>query len=799
MITPDFTFAFEGEDTPWSHLHVVRFRGYEEISSLYRYHITLLARGPAAEVDPYDLSGKRGSLRIATLTEPATKVVHGIIVEAEEVNPLPDGMLYDVVLAPPLVRAAHRTRSRIFLDKTTRQIIDAVLQGDPLLRRADGASAPDDTGAHDSFTPADERFTWRILDPARLDNPAVRPYCVQYNESDLAFVSRLLEEEGISYHVENGEGLCLLVLSDGDAGKARLEPFTPLSEGEARAVTSVKIGARLRETKVELKDYDWRKPALGLSAEAKGAAGDLFEALYPGGFSHDAPKQGDPLARSRLERFHTEAEYAAMKGRCRVLAAGSVFALDHAVARYDGEYLVTRLEASGEQHGVSSSIAGGAQQEPYLVSFECARRGKGGSVTASRYRPPRVTPRPRILGSQTAFVTDEPSTRGSEIHVGGPKGAEIGCVRLRFHWDTDEARNAREPSSCWVRVSQTSAGAGEGAVWHPRVGVEVIVDHIDGDPDRPIVTGRVYNGRNRPSAPSVGAPTVSGFKSLTSPGGGKFNELSFDDAQGKEQVSLHAAKDWNSEVGHDRAEHVTNNATSSVDVDRSESTGGSRTTTVKGNNTEKVNGSETITVSGEQSASIGAGQSVRVGSDQSLNVGGSRTVSVGADQKVTVGSNRTTQVGVDDQLSVSGNREVSVGADARAEVHGDRHLHVSGNVSEKVSGDRAVSVSGAMSHAVAGEVKHHGSSSITQAAGVDVKISAGGNAGLSASSELKLHAGSQGVLEGASVSVSAHGELVLSGGGSSIKVSSAGVEINGSAVKIAGGTVDVTGGMVKIN
>src|SRR5580658_1087356 len=134
MITTDFTFAWEHASAPagpWSHLQVVRFDGREELSSLYRYELTLLARAPAPEVDPHDLVGSRATLRIATLTEPAYKLLHGIVVEAEELGPGPEGMLYRAVLLPPLVRARHRTRSRIFLEKTTRQIVNAVLQGDP--------------------------------------------------------------------------------------------------------------------------------------------------------------------------------------------------------------------------------------------------------------------------------------------------------------------------------------------------------------------------------------------------------------------------------------------------------------------------------------------------------------------------------------------------------------------------------------------------------------------------------------------------------------------------------------------
>ena len=733
--THDFTFAWEhAEGSPWAHLQVVRFHGREEISALYRYELTLLSRGPNAEIDLAVLVGARATLRIATLSQPAYRLVHGVITEAEEIDRVPEGMLYRAVLAPPLVRAQHRTRCRIFLGKTTRQIIDAALQGDPELRRDDGCTVVDDVGVQGTFTPATEVFAWRLGDPARLDDVAARPYCVQYNESDLAFVSRLLEEEGVGYHFEHGEGVCLLVLSDGDHGKARVEPFDAFGPGVAgRSVKTLKLGARLRERAVRLGDYDWRKPALCLSAEARDP-GDLFEQRWPGGFPHDALDQGAPLARARLDRYRSESAYATGEGAARVLSAGAVFAVNLPEARYDGEYLATKIDIRGEQHGVAS-VASTAGSTPFSCVFECARRGSGDRLEESRFRPARTTPRPRILGSQTAFVTADPTATGAEIHVGGPKGAEIGCVRLRFHWDTETARLAKEPSSDWVRVSQAFAGVGEGALFHPRVGVEVIVEFLDGNPDHPIVTGRVYNGANRPPAAANGAATVSIFKSFASPGGAVHNEFGFDDTAGSEQVKMHAGKDWNSTVGNDRSEKVANNSTSAVSVDRRESTGSSRSGTV----------------------------------------------------------------GADDSLVVGANRSVSVGANRSESVSGNATLTVAGNESTTVGGARAVTVTGSMTSIVAGDVGLHGGADVLTTSAATMSLSAAANINVVAGATASFLAGGEAVVQGTTVHVSATGEIVLSAGGCSIKISGGGVEIHGGPVKIAGSSVDITGALVKLN
>lgn len=621
MSSADFTFAWEGSSAEGGkRLEVVEFHGTEAISLLYRYELIVLLREPAPEIDPGEFVQSRATLRITTHTEPRFRVVHGIVAEGEELGMTAGGMLYRLVLVPPLARAMHRTRCRIFLEKTTRQIIDAVLQGDPELVRADGTAAPPDDGDDGRFAPAKELFTWRVMDAARIDDVAARPYCVQYNESDFAFVSRLLEEEGIGYHIENGDGVCLFVLSDTDAGRTRLDPFDPLGpERRSREVSLMNLGARLRPRKVSLLDYNWKRPALEMAVDAgdPSEGAQFVEHQYPGRYS-ETPDHGKLLAMAKLDRLAVEASYAVGESACRVLSAGSIFALEHPRPRYEGEYLVTKFEVRGEQHGVLPPGTGArfaASGIPYQAAFECARRGTREGAAESHFRPARVTPRPRIYGSQTAFVTSEPGAEGAEIHVGGPPGAEIGCVRLKFHWDQEASRHAKEPTSCWVRVNQVFAGMGEGAVFHPRVGAEVIIDFEEGDPDRPIIVGRVYNGRNRPPG---GSPAVSTLKTMTSPGDGTFNELMFDDTAGNQQIKLHTPNNWNTEVGHDRMEQVVNNSTSGVGVDRVETTGANRTTVVGVNNCEVIGANESVTIEANQTISVGGSQRMTVTGPQEL-------------------------------------------------------------------------------------------------------------------------------------------------------------------------------------
>jgi type VI secretion system secreted protein VgrG len=780
--TNDFTFAWEesaGPEGNWGHLRVVSFRGTEALSALYRYELTALAREPAPEIDPDDLVGRRASLRIATLTEPAYRVVHGIVIEAEELGPVPGGMLYRLVLAPPLVRAMHRSRCRVFLEKTTRQIIDAVLQGDPELTLSAGEVARPDSGDDTRFAPAKELYTWRIMDTTRIDDVATRAYCVQYNESDFAFVSRLLEEEGISFHFENGDGVCLLVLSDKDPGRTRLEPFDPLGPGVAgRATQSTKLGARLRPRKVSLLDYNWKQPTLDMAVAepARPSGADLVVHEYRGRFT-ETPEMGKPLAAATLERLEVEGRYAVGESTCRVLAAGTIFALEHTQSRYEGEYLVTKLEIRGEQAGVlppSAATLVPSSGVPYTVTMECARRGKNGSLSESRFRPARVTQKPRIQGSQTAFVTAEPSTKGAEIHIGGPPGAEIGCVRVKFHWDTDTARHAKEPASCWVRVNQVFAGVGEGAVFHPRVGVEVIVDFEDGDPDRPIIVGRVYNGKNRPPG---GAPTVSTFKTMSSPATGAFNELTFDDTAGNEQIKMHTPYNWNSDAGNDRAERVGNNSSSSVGVDRNETTGSNRSAFVGANNSE----------------AIGANESVTVGANQHVTIGSNQTVDVGADQTETVAGSRSTTVSTNDKLSVGGTQDIAVG--------GAQAIQVAASQTVDVGGPQTVTVTGPQIMTSAASQTMEAPAQTLQAAGTQTLESTVLN--VNAAAVATVQTALMNLIGSGAVSVEA-GQLVISSGpvtisGGDITITGGNVKVSGGAVGVSGGKVDVVGGMIKLN
>ena len=786
----DYSFAWEQADSPngpWGHLEVLWFRGHEEMSQLYRYDLVVLAKSPSSDIDLQNMIGSRATLRIRTYADPSYRLVHGVIAEAEDLAPVPEGMVYRITLMPPFVRASHRHRSRIFLDKTIRRIVDTVITNDPSYAKVDGMTVEPVDVADPSFSPARDRYTWRTSDTPRLDQANGRPFCVEYMESDYNFVLRLLEDEGVAFHFEHGDGVCLLVLSDRDAGRTKLQPFDPLGINiQGRAVQTVKQGARMRPTRVRLYEYNWRKPALDMGAQAEQPTQpeeELFEDHYPGGYV-ESPAQGAPLASARVDRLAVEAEYATFHSTCRLLGAGTIFKLDFPKAKYEGEYLVTKIDIYGEQAGASSiATTIGLKDEllgkPFESRFDCARRGTADGVAESRFRPARSARRPRIQGSQTAFVTTEPTAPGAEINVGGPLGDEIGCVRLRFLWDKEAERLAKEPSSCWIRVSQMFAGAGQGSVFHPRVGVEVIVEFLEGDPDRPIVTGRVYNGQNRPPVKSAGAATESTMKTLSSPGGGNFNELYFQDLAGREQIRLEAARNYDMIVDNDRSEHVAHDGESDVGNDRSESTGVNRSTSVGSNNMEIVGMNESV--------AVGVNQSVSVGVNRTMLVGANHLVQVGADQAVTVSAN--------DSLVVGGVQTITIGAAQITTVGAAQTTTIAAGSSMSVGGASTTTSGGAMSMAAGGAQDLSAPTQAFTAAGTQALQSA--TTTITAAAMVAATAGAIASTAAPFVSAEAGGVLSLSG---PVTIMSGGtITITGGTVNVDGGSINIKGGSVKVD
>lgn len=441
-----------------------------------------------------------------------------------------------------------------------------------------------------------------------------REYCVQYGESDFAFVSRLLEEEGIFWFFTHEKGKHTLVLGDSNDAFPQIPngPKVPyLSQGigerELHGIRSAQYCVQAVSEAYSAADYAFATPSTSLYSQAQALAGPLSMYEHPGGYISKA--RGDALTKQRVDSLRSQEQRLIGESDCRWLVPGHWFTLiGHDDASLNIDWVVT-------------AVTHDASHEHYRNRFEAIPK-------STAYRPPRSTPKPR-MHTQTAQVVGK---AGEEIWTD-----QYGRIKIQFPWDRDGKSD--ETSSCWVRVALPWSGKGFGMQFVPRIGQEVIVTFLDGDPDRPLVTGCVYNGDNALPYALPDNQTQSGIKTTSSKGGGGFNELRFEDKKDAEEVFLQAQKDLKVNVLNDSSATIGHDETLMVQ--------NARTRTVK-------EGDETVTLEkGKRSVTI------QTGSD-SLDVKDSRTLKVGGNQTHSTGGNFSHKVSGNYELTVDGNLTIKV-------------------------------------------------------------------------------------------------------------------------------------------
>lgn len=607
--------------------------GVEGVSRLFRFELELLSED--FEVAFNKLIGQPVAVRIDVPAMAEPRYLHGHISRFEQLRNKNGLARYRAELVPWLWFLTQTTDCRIFQRKRVHEIIEQVCK---------------DNGHRDVRSDLDGDY-------AKLD------YCVQYRETDFAFVSRLMEHFGISYYFEHSKDKHVLVLVDSltrfpecpdqkqlryneDAQRAgRIE--------EAGIVTDLRIRQEVRPGKFTHRDYNFERPQQMLEAASKGTlkvshpAYEIYD--HPGRFvTRDA---GESLARLRMQAI--EAKYLLVSGTStsRACRAGYTFELsEHPRTDANTKYLP--LEVTHDL------CAGGYTDDPprYENQFSCIPvKGQG----AAPLRPARLSPWPRVEGPQTAVVVGE---SGEEIYTD-----KHGRIKVQFHWDREGKNN--EESSCWVRVSQGYSGKGFGALFLPRIGQEVIVDFLEGDPDQPIVTGAVYNGQQTPPYPLPAERSKSTIKTNTYKGDG-YNELRFEDKAGSEEIFLHAQKNLNEVIENDHSTNVAGNQSLDVKKTLTENVGSDRKETVKNNHTQTVGNDRTESVGGSMSLSVSKSLSEVVEKSRSESVGESMTVAVGASLTESVEKGRTLSVGEADNESVGKNRNTSIGGDLTLAVEG---------------------------------------------------------------------------------------------------------------------------------
>jgi type VI secretion system secreted protein VgrG len=407
---------------------------------------------------------------------------------------------------------------------------------------------------------------------------------------------------------------------------------TPGGWYEEDVILALEKESAVHTSSVTLTDYDPLQPTLNLQSSAVESDRDeLYD--YPGKYT--TTKQGERYSSLLLEERAAFQEVVRGTSDCRAFESGRKFSLvEHYRKDANKDYLLVHVEHEGRGGGYRSN----PDETWYSNQFRCI-------PASATFRPPRKTQKPLVSGSQTAVVV-------------GPAGEEIytdkhGRVKVHFHWDREGMKD--ENSSCWVRVSQPWAGKNWGAVAIPRIGQEVIVDFLEGDPDRPIITGRVYNAKQVPPYSLPADKTQTGIKSRSSKGGdgATFNEIRMEDKKGEELLYLHAEKDKHVVVENDRAEEVGHDESIDIGNDRSEKVGNNENIGIGNNRSISVGNNESITVGGNQTEVVS--------DDQSLSVGGNRGVDVGKNHSEAIGAAMSLEVGKDRTLQVGANLTVKVG------------------------------------------------------------------------------------------------------------------------------------------
>jgi len=588
-----------------------------------------------------------------------------------------------------------------------------------LTKRTNSCILPRDTGnKHNKPTEskqvldiADQVFEDSPIKAVKKTNPSgvigthtPRDYCVQFQESDYQYLSRLFEEEGIYYWFDAHDDPDTMRLSDTSnvphtaLPATKTLPYAKESSSEARHDSIVRWTAakQLGSGKYASRDISYEHIKTQLSTENDVSEGyelaDLEVFEYPGGYL--TGDQAKEVGSTRAEELESRYELHWALTHWPDVGVGRTFTFEgDPDGTRDGDYLIAACTFVISHPGYEGMPSQGTNTPPQPITttlrdaladdtvntqrlnafvrliddtpeLDADQRGSSAFLitvmpAATLFKPPRLTPRVTMPGPQSAIVV---GPAGEELHVD-----KMGRVKVQFHWDRYGKKD--ENSTCWIRVSQPWAGKAWGGYFIPRIGQEVLVDFVNGDPDRPIIVGRVYND-DQPIP--YDSPTLSGFKTRSTPNGSpsNYNEFRFEDKKGSEQVFLHAEKNQDIEVENDETHWVGNDRKKTIDHDE--------TNHIKHDRTETVDNNEDIT--------IGVDRTEKVGSNENITIGANRTESVGADEKITISANRTENVSANEKVTIGANRDLTVGANETVTIGASRTEKIGAGLTQTVTG-----------------------------------------------------------------------------------------------------------------
>ncbi len=577
-------------------LLLTSINGVEAISSLFQFSLTTLSQN--TDIKPEALINKSVSF---TIHDDEPRVFNGYVSHFSFGEIKNNGLReYHLTVVPWAWFLNQNENRRIFQNKNTKEIVSQVFS---------------DLGYND--------FDFK----AEGGNP--REYCVQYGESDLTFVMRLLAEEGYASFFTHEKKKHTLVIVDQMSAYAE-SPNSKLTYSKGNSpdaeINAWQHNYALKKGEWIVNDYNFKEPNKSLIANS--ASKSKFEKNSQ--FKHYSyPSQydftlGSKLANARMDAEEAGANTISGGSSCSGFSAGQFFSLlKHDAKSEAGKYLLLSVQ---HQASDASYYSSQGNDEQYSNTFSCM-------PTDNMYRPPMVYNRPVMYGPQSALVT---GPKGEEIYID-----EFGRIKVQFMWDQEGKKD--ENSSCFIRVMQSFAGNGWGSSFIPRIGHEVIISFLDGDPDRPIVTGSVYNGNNKPPYASK---TQSGIKTHSTKEGGNdnYNEIRFEDKKASEQVYIQAEKNLDTYVKHDETHTVDNNQVVTIGNDRAK--------TIKNNENSNISKNRSKTVGKNQSESIGENKSINVGKNHTESIGNNATIDIGKNIDINVGDNHTGTIGKNMTLTV---------------------------------------------------------------------------------------------------------------------------------------------------
>ena len=671
-----------GEDV----LLISRFTGEEELSKTFRYELDLFSTDGKVKFD--DIVGQNVTVKVEA-EKVGTRIFNGFVSEFQQMEPRDQLARYRAIVVPWFWYLTRVSDCRIFQQKSVPEIIEQVFSS--------------------------RNFSQYELRLSGSYKPL--EYCVQYRETDFNFVSRLMEQEGICYYFSHKDGEHTMILADAPSAHdpcpgSESVNYYPWNLGiDFSGVRSWIREGRVCPGAFAHTDFDFKSPGKKLLADTSNpkphdhADYEIYD--YPGEYIDRGA--GSNYATVRMQELQARHETHRGEADIAGLQVGYTFELKEAYRDEDDrKYLLTRL-----RHEIHSTPFGSQDVSGGPRFYKVGLLAIPATVD---YRPPRDTPKPLITGPQTAIVT---GPGGDEIYTD-----EYSRVKVHFHWHRHD--NSDDKSSCWIRVSQYWAGKQWGSIHIPRIGQEVIVEFLEGDPDRPIITGRVYNGDNMPPYGLPANKTQSGIKSRSSLGGStsNFNEIRMEDKKGSEQLYVHAEKNQDNivendettsvghdrtedvghdetiHIGHDRTETVDNNETITIGVNRTETVGSNEVISIGSNRTETVGSNETITIGSARTHTVGASETKTVammrthsvGINEMINVGAAQEITVGAVQATTVGASQSNTIGTSQTNTIGAAQSNSIGADQSTTVGADQSLKVGSNRTADIGKNDAVTV-----------------------------------------------------------------------------------------------------------